>query len=357
MMNGSPAAGPPDLTYVSQIDPGLVRRKAGRGSWYATSSGRRVRNVEAIARIRALVIPPAWTSVWICADANGHIQATGRDARGRKQYIYHTAFRAFRDQNKFDHLLAFVDVLPTIRARVAVDMAAKGMGRNKVLAILVALLERTLIRVGNEPYAKENGSYGLTTMLDPHVRIEGGKVRFLFTGKSGKQWNLELRDRRLAKLVRDCQDMPGQKLFQYRTETGEQRGVTSTDLNAYLRAVAGREITAKNFRTWAGTVLAAITLRTLSAEATELGFKKLTAKAVDQVSKRLGNTVTVCRQCYIHPTVMECFARGQSIPSTITPRDLPDGLTPDEAIVLGILKPRTVTRPSGARPMAPARLP
>lgn len=325
------------LSYVSPEEPGILRRRAGRGFSFVDSAGRRVTDSVTLDRIRSLVIPPAWTGVWICADESGHLQAVGRDQKGRRQYIYHKEFRAFRDRTKYEHLAAFAEALPKIRARVTADMAAREPTRGKVLATVVALLERTLIRVGNDSYAKDNASYGLTTMRDPHVRVEGDRIRFLFKGKSGKEWNLSLRDRRLAKAVRACQDIPGQRLFQYYAEDGSRRFVTSSDLNAYLREMTGRDITAKDFRTWAGTVGAVRVFAEIKAAAPDLPRAKLMRQTVAIVARGLGNTPTVCRKCYIHPAVLWALEEGAELPLYPRRKD-PAGLSREEARVLWFIR-------------------
>jgi DNA topoisomerase-1 len=248
------------LRHVSDGRPGFRRKKAGSGFTYSRADGSRLTERDALKRIKALAIPPAWTDVWICPSADGHIQATGRDAKGRKQYRYHPRFREVRESTKCERVVAFADELPIIREKVREHMGLRGLPREKVLATVVHLLETTLIRVGNDDYAKQNNSYGLTTLKNRHVAIDGNEVRFRFTGKSGKQWSLCVRDRRIAKIIRACQDLPGQELIQYVDEQGVCHDVTSTDVNDYLKEITGKDITAKDFRTWAGTVLAAMAL-------------------------------------------------------------------------------------------------
>jgi DNA topoisomerase-1 len=288
------------VIYVTDEEPGSRRERAGDGWRYVRDKGREVRDEATLARIRKLAIPPAWTDVWICAQADGHLQATGRDARGRKQYRYHPEFREARESTKYEHMLDFARVLPTIRERVAEHMALRGLPREKVLATVVHLLETTLIRVGNDDYAKSNKSYGLTTLRNPHVKVEGAQLRFQFKGKSGKVWKLQVKDRRIAKVVKACQELPGQELFQYIDEAGELKRVTSADVNAYLREITGEDITAKDFRTWAGTVLAAQAF-TQAASLKE---------AIHQVALRLGNTPAICRKCYVHPELISAFQLG-----------------------------------------------
>jgi DNA topoisomerase-1 len=299
------------LRYVTDDEPGILRAKAGQGFSYRTPDGRLVKDKDALARIRSLAIPPAWKHVWICRHPDGHLQATGRDARGRKQYRYHPRWRSVRDETKFDKMLAFARALPTIRKAVETDLADPGFTKRKVVAAVVRLLELSLIRVGNEEYARTNDTYGLTTMRDEHATIFGASVEFQFRGKSGVQHKVEVRDRKLAKVVAKCQAIPGQVLFQYKDEQGAFRPLTSTDVNDYLREVAGAEFTAKDFRTWAGTVLAATCLREMHEAIEEANATKSTlARAVERVAERLGNTPSVCRKAYIHPAVCESYLAG-----------------------------------------------
>jgi DNA topoisomerase I len=298
------------LSYVSDDDKGWRRERAGEAFRYFKANGDPVTDDAALERVRKLAIPPAWTDVWICPKASGHLQATGRDARGRKQYRYHPQFREVRESTKYEHMLEFARALPAIRAKLAEHMALRGLPREKVLATVVHLLETTLIRVGNEDYAKENKSYGLTTLRNPHVSVDGAELRFRFKGKSGKSWRLQLKDRRVAKIVRACQDLPGQKLFEYLDENGEPKEVTSSDVNAYLKEITGREVTAKDFRTWAGTVLAALALREFERADSQATTKKNLRAAIEQVAQRLGNTPTICRKCYVHPEVLAAYIEG-----------------------------------------------
>jgi DNA topoisomerase I len=298
------------LSYVSDDEKGLRRERAGDSFRYVKANGEPVADEAALERIRKLAIPPAWTDVWICPKANGHLQATGRDARGRKQYRYHPQFREVRESTKYEHMLDFARALPSIRGKLAEHMALRGLPREKVLATIVHLLETTLIRVGNEDYAKENKSYGLTTLRNPHVSVEGTELRFRFKGKSGKSWRLQLKDRRVAKIVRACQELPGQKLFEYLDENGEPKEVTSSDVNAYLKEITGREVTAKDFRTWAGTVLAALALREFERADSQATTKKNLRAAIEQVAQRLGNTPAICRKCYVHPEVLAAYIEG-----------------------------------------------
>ncbi len=320
----------PGLRYVSDGAPAIRCRRAGKGFVYLDAKGRRVADRETLKRIRSLVIPPAWTDVWICASVDGHIQATGRDAKGRKQYKYHADYREAREQSKYEHLFEFAEALPTIRAKVAEHMSLRGLPREKVLATVVHLLETTLIRVGNDEYARTNQSYGLTTLKNKHVAVEGSEVRFQFAGKSGKQWSLSMRDRRVARIIRACQELPGQDLLQYFDEDKQLRAISSGDVNAYLREIAGRDITAKDFRTWAGTVLMA---RFLSS-ATQA--KRAISAAVKKVAAALGNTVAVCRKSYIHPAITNAYLNGRLILDAVTEcgSPHPTGLTAEEAAIL-----------------------
>jgi DNA topoisomerase-1 len=344
------------LTYVSDEEPGIRRKKAGKGFSYVGPDGKVVRDEKVLARIRKLAIPPAYTDVWICPDARGHIQATGRDAKGRKQYRYHPRWREVRDSTKFEHMLDFAKALPAIRERIDADMARRGLPREKVLATVVHLLENTLIRVGNMDYAKQNKSFGLTTLRDRHVGVNGSELRFQFKGKSGKTWNLKVKDRRIAKLVKACQDVPGQHLFQYLDETGARVPVTSTDVNAYLREISGRDITAKDFRTWAGTVLAAMALEEFEAFDNNAKAKKNVRAAIEKVSARLGNTPTICRKCYVHPEVLNSYLDGslaegikQEVEAEL--QDELASLKPEEAAVLTLLQKRLAETPP-AGPMS-----
>jgi len=303
------------LSYANDtIDPGITRIRKGRAFVYRGPDGKPVRDTTTLERIRTLVIPPAWERVWIAAKANAHIQATGRDARGRKQYRYHAKWTVVRDETKYSRMLAFAKVLPQIRRRVAADLRRPPLSRERVLATVVALLERTHIRVGNEEYAKANGSFGLTTLLDRHVDVRGAKVRFRFRAKSGVMQAIDLDDARLARSVQRCQDLPGQTLFQYLDEQGARRSIGSSDVNDYLRAIAGAEFTAKDFRTWAGTVLAACALGETVEATSQAAKKRFVSSAIGQVADRLGNTKAVCRRCYVHPAVLEAFFDGETIP-------------------------------------------
>jgi DNA topoisomerase-1 len=333
------------LQYVSDEDRGIRRERVADGFAYYQPGGDPVRDEATLERIRKLAIPPAYADVWICTRANGHLQATGRDARGRKQYRYHAQFREVRESTKYEHMMEFAKALPAIRNKLAEHMALRGLPREKVLATVVHLLETTLIRVGNDDYARDNKSYGLTTLRDPHVKVEGAELRFQFKGKSGKTWRLQLKDRRIARIVRACQELPGQRLFQYRDEEGEVREVTSADVNAYLKEITGRDVTAKDFRTWAGTVLAALALQEFEAADTQATQKKNLRAAIERVSARLGNTPTICRKCYIHPEVLNAYVEGSLLLQVEqkVARELREDrseLRPEEAAVLAMLEAR-----------------
>ncbi len=301
------------LRYATDTSAGIRRIRCGKGFIYRNASGRLVRDAVTLARIRSLVLPPAWEDVRISRDPLAHIQATGRDAAGRKQYRYHPSWATVRDSTKYHRLLAFARALPTIRRRTARDWLRPARSRNRVLATVVKLLERTLIRIGNEEYARTNGSHGLTTLRDRHVTIRGRHLHFTFRAKSGVHQTIDLDDARLARAVRECQDLPGQTLFQYLDESGRLRTVSSADVNQYLHLIAGDEFTAKDFRTWAGTLAAAQALDELGAAATRTACAKTIVAAVDLVAQRLGNTRAVCRKCYIHPAVLDTYLAGLTI--------------------------------------------
>lgn len=333
------------LRYVSDESPGFARRPSGKAFTYLGLDGKPLRDPEALRRIKALVIPPAWTDVWICPRADGHLQATGRDARGRKQYRYHPRWRAVRDETKYGRMMTFGRALPTIRKRVEADLARPGLPREKVLATIVRLLEVTLIRVGNEEYARTNRSFGLTTMRDRHVRAGRGALTFAFKGKSGVKHAIDLADKRLARVVQKCRDLPGQTLFQYLDESGERHTIDSADVNDYLQAVSGHDFTAKDFRTWAGTVLAAMALQEFEAFDSEAQAKKNVIRAIESVAERLGNTPTVCRKCYVHPEIIESYLDGSMLDTLkqkaedVLTDDL-SSLRTEEAAVLGLLHSR-----------------
>ncbi len=298
------------LRYVSDTMPGISRKRAGTGFSYAGPDGTRITDRKQLARIRSLAIPPAYSDVWICPSSNGHIQATGRDARGRKQYRYHPRWREIRDETKFGRMLEFSRKLPAIRKQVDRDLARPSLTREKVLATLVRLLECTGIRVGNDEYAKANRSFGLTTLRDHHVEISGSKLRFQFRGKGGKIHDVALTDRQLARIVARCQAVPGETLFQYVDADGVRQTVDSGDVNAYLREITGEDFSAKDFRTWAGTIQAVEILRELGPVESERDAKSAILKAIDQVAERLNNTRAVCRKYYVHPAVFETYQAG-----------------------------------------------
>ena len=298
------------LRYVSDAQPGIRRRRAGRGFGYVGLDGRALRDKATLARIRSLAIPPAYTDVWICPLSNGHLQATGRDARGRKQYRYHPRWREVRDETKFGRMLAFSDVLPRLRARVEEDLAKPGLPREKVLATVVRLLECTAIRVGNDEYARANRSFGLTTLQDRHVEVSGSTLRFEYRGKSGKTHRVALSDRRLARIVARCQALPGADLFQFEDDAGQRVAIGSGDVNDYLRDITGEEFTAKDFRTWAGTLQAVEALEAVGPAPTRREAKSAVLQAIDRVAERLNNTRAVCRKYYIHPAVIKTYEAG-----------------------------------------------
>jgi DNA topoisomerase I len=342
------------LRYISDDRPGIHRRRSGKGFAYTRPDGATLSDPHILKRIKALVIPPAWTDVWICPFADGHIQVTGRDAKGRKQYRYHPRFREVRESTKYEHMVAFAEALPAIRVQVREHMALRGLPRQKVLATVVQLLESTLIRVGNDDYAKQNNSYGLTTLKTRHASVNGNEVRFRFTGKSGKQWLLRVKDRRIAKIIRACQELPGQELLQYLDDDGKPQDVTSTDVNDYLKEITGQYITAKDFRTWAGTVLAAMALNELKAFDSAAQAKRNLRAAIENVAARLGNTPTICRKCYVHPEVLTSYLDGNlvlEIKSAVESelRDALPGLHPEEAAVLAMLRSRLAKEAGGRK--------
>jgi DNA topoisomerase I len=342
------------LRYVSDQAPGITRLGKAPRFRYRTPDGRPVGDLSTRRRIRALAIPSAWTHVWICPTADGHIQAVGRDARGRKQYCYHPRWRQSRDATKYARLLRFARRLPRIRRHVSHDLARPGLPREKVLASVARLLETSLIRVGNAEYAVQNGSFGLTTLRSRHVRVAGGSLRFEFRGKGGKHHVVDVADRRLARVVRQCQELPGHELFQYVDDLGERRTIGSGDVNAYLRAIAGEDFTAKDFRTWAGTVLAARALRTDGFRSASEAKRKVT-NAIRRVAARLGNTAAVCRRCYVHPAVIDAYLAGRLDDATAAHGAVP-GLSVDERAILPLLKtpPRRKGRGLGGPPPAAA---
>jgi DNA topoisomerase-1 len=328
------------LRYACTAARGIRRVKTGKGFRYIGPQGRPVTDEKTLKRIKQLAIPPAWTDVWISCDANAHLQATGRDARGRKQYRYHARWREVRHQTKYDRMVPFARALPGLRRRVAADLREPALSKQKVLAAVVELLGKTFIRIGNTEYAKTNKSFGLTTLKDGHVKIRGAELRFEFRGKSGVRQAISFSDARLAKIVKKCQDLPGQELFQYVDTDGRRRVISSADVNAYLREATGAEFTAKDFRTWAGTLLAAIALRDKPHERTTKGIKSVVVRAVEEVASHLGNTPTVCRTCYIHPYVIETYSDGTLAEKLASARRRIRGLSADEAAVLALLEQR-----------------
>lgn len=340
------------LRYVSDTAPGISRRRAGRGFRYVGPDGKRLTDPAQLAWIRALAIPPAWTDVWICTSRLGHLQAAGRDARGRKQYRYHPRWRAQRDDAKYDRLIAFGRALPRIRRRVDRDLRRPGLPRERVLAAIVRLLEKTGVRVGNEEYARENRSFGLTTLRGRHARVGSQRIRFRFVGKGGKGNEIEISDARLARIVSRCQDLPGQELFQYVDDDGDLHSVGSTDVNDYLRDISGRDFTAKDFRTWAGTVLAAVVLAELEPISSEAQGRRTVARAIERVAEGLGNTPAVSRRSYVHPSVIDAYLDGDTlrraskVATELAADPMPD-LAGSEGAVLALLRRRS--RPASRR--------
>lgn len=331
------------LRYATDDRPGIQRRRSGKGFTYLRPDGSTIRERSIVKRIRSLAIPPAWVDVWICPIAGGHIQATGRDAKGRKQYRYHPLFREARESTKYERIVTFATALPGIRATVRKHMGLPGLPREKVVATVVHLLETTLIRIGNDEYARQNRSYGLTTLRNHHVEIDGSDVHFQFVGKSGKPWRRKMRDRRVAKIIKTCQELPGQELLQYLNGDGEPQSITSGDVNAYLKEISGEDITAKDFRTWAGTVMVAIALAEFEGFDSAAQAKRNLRAAIEQVAGRLGNTPTVCRKCYVHPDVLTAYldgtlAAGLRSGADAPPDDELNGLQREEAAVLALLQ-------------------
>ncbi|MDZ4373200.1 MAG: DNA topoisomerase IB, partial [Phenylobacterium sp.] len=302
---------PSGLVWCSDSDPGFTRRKARNGFDYVGLDGKGIRDPDTLDRIRKLAIPPAWTDVWICPRARGHLQAVGRDARGRKQYRYHARWREARDGDKYDRLIAFGRALPRLRRRVEADLSKRGLPREKVLAAVIRTMEQTLIRVGNEEYARQNRSFGLTTLRDRHAKIGSEKAVFEFRGKSGKTHVTEFRDRRLARVLKACQDVPGQRLFQYLDEDGQRRAIESSDVNTYIREAMGEDFSAKDFRTWAGTIAAARALVLCGRGTTATEGRRNVQTCIKAVARLLGNTVAVARSAYIHPVILEAYEAGE----------------------------------------------
>jgi len=339
------------LRYVTDAAPGIRRKRHGRGFTYVGPDVAVIRDKVELERIRKLVIPPRWNDVWICPNPSGHLQVTARDARGRKQYRYHPKYRAVRDETKFGRMIAFSEILPRIRERVERDIALPELARDKVLATVVWLLERTLIRVGNDEYARDNGSFGLTTLRRRHVTVSGAKLRFEFRGKSGVPHTVAVNDRRIARIVQRCQELPGQELFQYLDGEGRRQSVDAGDINEYLRRITDRQVTAKDFRTWAGTTLAATALRDLGPFKSEKHGKANIVAAIDEISKRLGNTRAVCRKYYVHPAILEAYMEGITIPPTpggarqLRTTNGPAALRRDEVSVIELLRVRGKSEP------------
>lgn len=337
-----PDALPSDLHYVDDTQPG-IRRKKQRGKFcYFDPAGQRITAPDEIRRINALAVPPAYTDVWICADPRGHLQATGRDARGRKQYRYHPRWREVRDLDKYSRLRDFGLALPKLRKRLEALLAAPGFSRDKVMATVITLLDATLIRVGNTQYARDNRSYGLTTLRNRHVEINGSAILFQFRGKSGVEHQITVKDRRLARIIKRCQEIPGQNLFQYLDENGERHSITSSDVNAYLQTLTGADFTAKDYRTWAGSALALAVLRELQWQP-ESEAKRHVVEMVKNVARQLGNTPAVCRKCYIHPAVLQGFVLG-TLAQLPRPR-MRKGLRAEE-VGLAMLLEKLVSEPT-----------
>jgi DNA topoisomerase-1 len=329
------------LRYVTDDRPGITRSGSAGNFRYASASGKRITDDSTLARIKALAIPPAWSNVWICTNEQGHLQATGRDARGRKQYRYHARWRKVRDQSKYERLPAFGAALPRIRAQVKRDLSSPGLPREKILAIIVVLLESTHIRVGNEEYARDNKSYGLTTLRNQHVDVKGQTIRFHFRGKSGKSHEIDLHDRRMARLVKRCRDLPGHELFRYVDEAGDPQPIDSSDVNEYLRLIAQEDFTAKEFRTWAGTLLAARGLTDLTIAETAAEAHSNVVAMVKVVAVELGNTPAVCRKCYIHPAVLVAYKDQSGLDRWVKARADARGkrgLKLEEIALLGFLR-------------------
>jgi len=346
------------LRYVHDGRPGIRREKVKDGFRYLDAHGDPLKDETTLARVKSLVIPPAWTDVWICPQANGHLQATGRDARGRKQYRYHPKWREARDEVKYERMLKFGGALPQIRARVDADLKPSGLPRDKVLATIVYLLEATMMRVGNEEYARTNKSFGLTTLRNRHVKVDGSDVEFSFRGKSGVYHKVAVHDRRLARIVKRARDLPGQELFQYVDDDGATHSIDSSDVNDYLRAITGEDYTAKDFRTWSGTVLAALALQEFERFDSEAQAKKNIVRAIESVAEKLGNTPSICRKCYVHPAVLESYLEGSVVEAMRerTEQHLSEdlhALQPEEAAVLAMLQQRL--KHEQENPSPPAR--
>jgi DNA topoisomerase-1 len=364
--NTLPLADPPaaakaaGLRYVTDSKPGIRREKDGEGFRYLDAKGEPVEDEATLKRIKALAIPPAWQEVWICAQANGHLQATGRDAKGRKQYRYHAKWRNVRDEVKYERMINFGKALPQIRAEVDRALKLPGLPREKVLATIVYLLEATMMRVGNEEYARTNKSFGITTLRNRHVKVDGSDVEFRFRGKSGVYHKIHVHDRRLARIIRSSRDLPGQELFQYVDEDGETHSIDSSDVNDYLRTITGEDYTAKDFRTWSGTVLAAMALQEFEKFDSETQAKKNIVRAIESVAEKLGNTPSVCRKCYVHPAVLDAYLEGSVLEALRerTEQQLTEDLhtlQPEEAAVLAMLQQRLAREQENPTPPAPSQ--
>ncbi|HAV35574.1 MAG TPA: DNA topoisomerase I [Massilia sp.] len=364
--NTLPLADPPaaakaaGLRYVTDSKPGIRREKDGEGFRYLDAKGEPVEDEATLKRIKALAIPPAWQEVWICAQANGHLQATGRDAKGRKQYRYHARWRNVRDEVKYERMINFGKALPQIRAEVDRALKLPGLPREKVLATIVYLLEATMMRVGNEEYARTNKSFGITTLRNRHVKVDGSDVEFRFRGKSGVYHKIHVHDRRLARIIRSSRDLPGQELFQYVDEDGETHSIDSSDVNDYLRTITGEDYTAKDFRTWSGTVLAAMALQEFEKFDSETQAKKNIVRAIESVAEKLGNTPSVCRKCYVHPAVLDAYLEGSVLEALRerTEQQLTEDLhtlQPEEAAVLAMLQQRLIREQENPTPPAPSQ--
>ncbi|GAB3428241.1 DNA topoisomerase IB [Massilia solisilvae] len=348
------------LRYVNDSKPGIRREHAGEAFRYVDPKGETITDEDVLRRIKSLAIPPAWTDVWICPLANGHLQATGRDARGRKQYRYHPKWREVRDEVKYERMIKFGEALPAIRREVNRALGLPGLPREKVLATIVYLLETTMIRVGNEEYARTNKSFGLTTLQRRHVRIDGSDVEFRFRGKSGVYHKVKVHDRRLARIIQRTRDLPGQELFEYVDDDGETRTVDSSDVNEYLRQISGEDYTAKDFRTWSGTVLAAMALQEFEKFDSQAQAKKNVVRAIEQVAEKLGNTPSVCRKCYVHPAILDSYLEGATL-QVLRERageELTEELhklNPEEAAVLALLEERLAHEAAAPPAAKPAR--
>ncbi|MBV9232259.1 MAG: DNA topoisomerase IB [Chloroflexi bacterium] len=331
------------LRYVTDTVPGIRRKRVGKHFSYIGLDGKPIHDQEVLKRIRSLAIPPAWARVWICPDPRGHIQATGRDAKGRKQYRYHPAWRKIRDETKYDRMIDFGKALPSIREHVAHDLALTGLPRERVLATVVRLLDTTSMRIGNEEYARENSSFGLTTVREDHVAVEGSQIHFKFRGKRGKEHVFDVKDRQLAKIVKRCQDLPGHELFHYIDCNKELRTIQSEDVNEYLKQITGQDFTAKDFRTWAGTVAATCALQDLGQYETQTQAKKNVVRAIESAAQHLGNTPAICRKSYVHPEVIDAYLNGSLLKAIDqhdqkTAQETLRGLRPEEISVLAFLE-------------------